>query len=648
MAFLYPNILWALWALLIPILVHLFNFRRHKLVYFSNTSLLKTIQQESARTKKLKEIVLLMLRCLFIIALVLAFAFPYRPDDTAKINTEEGVVGVYIDNSMSMKALSDKTTVLEDAREYARDLVNGFPPSTRYLLMTNSFEVQNEFPMSQQEMLDQLDRMRLEGPPVKMNEVVDRFMMLRKAHGFDKSTLVVYSDFQENMFDMSGVTPDTSLLVVAVPMRASNRSNLSVDTVWLASPVMQAGMANELHAKITNHGDRQVKGLPVNLSMDGKVVASTTTDVDGGSTAEVTIQIVPERTGTIPCAVMLMDYPVTFDDCYRFVVGVRSEINVAELNNTREMTPVSLVFAEDPQFDFVSMASDGCDFNALSKANLIVVNQSSELSATVRQALFENASEGAGVVVFHDDGPAIDTNTVAVSDLAVQNEFFSDIIVDLPQHADLPVVNRHVRLNLSSHAVTLLHLANGDPLLSMETVGKGHVYDFATILDEQWSNLADNPIIVPLMLKMALIGGGVGRLSYTIGEDKSVVFNDLPLSGLDELALSNEDGTLKIAPAYELRNNRVTVFFQNEIPEAGFYDLSIADSVSQTMAWNDSRMESDMHFASDEEIESLIKEAGVEVLAVAEAQKSTLWRWLVLLALMAVLGEISVLRFWKN
>lgn len=648
MSFLHPSVLWGLLALLIPIIVHLFNFRRHKLVYFSNTSVLKTIQQESARTKKLKELVLLMLRCLFVAALVLAFAFPYQPDKVAKVDTEEGVVGVYIDNSMSMKALSDKTTLLEDAREQARDMVNSFPPSTRYLLLTNSFEVENEYPMSQQEMLDQLDRMRPDGPPVKLNEVIDRFAMLRKAHGFAKSTLMVYSDFQENMFDLSGTIPDTALLVVAVPLRTSNRANLSVDSVWLASPVMQVEMANVLHVKVNNHGDRAVKGLPVNLVMDGKVVASTTVDVEGEGSSEVSVQIVPEHSGAIPCAVTLMDYPVTFDDSYRFVVEVRPEINVVELNDTKEQSPVALVFANDPQFRFVSMPCNGCDFNALSKADLMVVSHSSELNPTVRQAMLDAAAEGAGVVFFHDEGPYVDTNAIAVSDLAVQHEFFSDIIVDLPQHADLPQVRRHVRITLSPHTVTLLHLANGDPLLAIQTLGKGRVYDFASTLNPEWSNLADNPIFVPLLLKMALTGGGIGRLSYIIGEDKSIAFNRLPISGLEALSLVNEDGSFRMSPAYELRNNRVTVFFQNEIPEAGFYELSVADSVWQLMAWNDSRLESEMRYVSGGEIERQIKAVGIEVSSTAATQKSTLWRWLVLLALIAVLGEISVLRFWKN
>ena len=116
MRFLYPNMLWGLFALLIPILIHLFNFRRHKLVYFSNTAVLRSIQQENAKTRKLKYLVTLLLRCLFIAALVLAFAFPYHPEKQLNVNTENNLVGVYIDNSMSMKGQSQRTTLIEDAR----------------------------------------------------------------------------------------------------------------------------------------------------------------------------------------------------------------------------------------------------------------------------------------------------------------------------------------------------------------------------------------------------------------------------------------------------------------------------------------------------------------------------------------------------
>ena len=660
MEFLYPSMLWALAALAIPIAVHLFNFRRHKLVYFSNTALLKTIQQENAKTKKLKYLVVLALRCLFIVGLVLAFAFPYKSDATMDLNAEEGFVGVYIDNSMSMKAQSKKTTLLEDARESARNLVGQLPPSTRYLLLTNSFEMQNEYPMNQEEMLDQLDRMNPDGRPVRMNEMIDRFEMLRKRHGYEQATLFVFSDFQRNMFDLSEVQLDTALRIVVLPMQSEIQSNLSIDTVWLSSPVIQPGLSNELHVKVSNHGEKAVKGLPLNLSMDGKVTASATVDVEGKESAELVMQFLIQAPGSTRCAVSLMDYPITFDDAYCFVIETKPLLKVVELNGTGRESYASMVFGDDPQYDFTLMDPNRIDLNALSKAQLIIVSEASTITETVRQNLLDDAAEGASIAVFHDDGKTVDTNTIAVRDLAIKHGFFSDVILDMPQHADLPKVKRHVPLTPSANSTVLMNLDNGDPMLMETPLGKGRVYDFATILDADWSNLADNSLFVPLMLKMALLGGGVGRLSYTLGADQTLVFSDLDTEAEGTLELRNDDGSFVMMPAHEVRNNRMIVFLQDNLPDAGFYELAMHDSVYHVMAWNESRMESEMDLADPETIVKAFKEAGFKSTAVldaddfashdlmqAMARQSSIWKWFVLLALIALAGEVAVLRFWK-
>ncbi|MBO4328581.1 MAG: BatA and WFA domain-containing protein [Bacteroidales bacterium] len=660
MSFLYPSMFWALTALAIPIAVHLFHFRRHRQVWFSNTALLKTIRQENVRTRRLKHLVALLLRCLFIVALVLAFAFPYAPDAAAEIDTEEGVVGVYIDNSMSMKAQSQKTTLLEDARVAARNLVSKLPPATRYLLLTNSFEIPNEYPMNQEEMLRQLDRMDLEGRPVQLNEVIDRLEMLKKRHGFGKATLFAFSDFQQNMMDLDGVPRDTSLQLVAVPLRAEVDANLAVDTVWLDSPVIQAGLANELHVRMTNHGGKDVKGQPVNLTMNGKVCASATVDLDAGASAELSMQFLLEEPVSTRCAVSLVDYPITFDNDFRFVVEPRASIQVVEVCRQQDRTPLSMVFDEDPQYRYLRMDPSRIDLSALSKAQLIVVDAASDLNATLREALLENASEGASVAFFHDDGRVVDTNTVSVDQLAVRHAFFSDLILDLPQHADLPKVKRHVRLTPGANASVLARLENGDPFLTEQAMGRGRVYEVATLLDPAWSTLSDNALFVPMMLKMALLGGGVGKLSYTLGEDQTLLFNDLEVTGNLTVKVINEDGSFETMPAHEVRNNRLCVFFQDALPEAGYYALSVNDSLCHLLAWNDSRKESELRFMDGDALEKAFEAAGVEVKAVLEpeafsqhdlveamARKSSQWRWFALLALLALAGEVAVLRFWK-
>ncbi len=674
MRFLYPNMLWGLFALLIPILIHLFNFRRHKLVYFSNTAVLRNIQQENAKTRKLKYLVTLLLRCLFIAALVLAFAFPYQPEKQLNVNASDNLIGIYIDNSMSMKGQSQRTTLIEDARQSARDLVHKLNPSNRYLLMTNSFEIQNEYPMNQEEMLDQLDRMNTDGAPVPMGEVMDRFEMLAKQHGFSTSTLFVYSDFQENTFDLTAAKADTTMQVVVVPMLPEFTSNIYIDSVWLASPIVQVGLTNDLMVRVVNQGDKEVKGLPVNFTMNGTMAASTTVDLEKNGSAEIGMQFVVENNGEQRCSVSLMDHPITFDDAYDFVISVKPSLSVIELGT--ESSACSLLFDDDEQFKYSLMEPSRFDLGAIAKAQLLIVNETAVMNETLQQTLLDAVSEGASLMVFPSvDDPKnnrylygklgltlmeADTNSTSVEDLALQHAFFSDMILDLPQHPDLPKVKQHIRLKTNGLATPLLTLQNADPLLMMETVGKGQAFVMATALNPIWSDLADNAIFVPMMVKMAFMGGKMDKMAYTIGMDKMLVLSDLNLEGDHRFLFSNAERTFELMPASEVRNGKVYLYLNDNLPESGFYDLLVNDTLNRVTAWNESRIESKMVFADHNDIEPQFKKAGFDVAAVldtsdfatadlveAMAHQSSQWKLFALIALLALLGEIAVLRFWK-
>ena len=674
MRFLYPNMLWGLLALLIPILIHLFNFRRHKLVYFSNTAVLRNIQQENAKTRKLKYLVTLLLRCLFIAALVLAFAFPYQPEKQLNVNASDNLIGIYIDNSMSMKGQSQRTTLIEDARQSARDLVHKLNPSNRYLLMTNSFEIQNEYPMNQEEMLDQLDRMNTDGAPVPMGEVMDRFEMLAKQHGFSTSTLFVYSDFQENTFDLTAAKADTTMQVVVVPMLPEFTSNIYIDSVWLASPIVQVGLTNDLMVRVVNQGDKEVKGLPVNFMMNGTMAASTTVDLEKNGSAEIGMQFVVENNGEQRCSVSLMDHPITFDDAYDFVISVKPSLSVIELGT--ESSVCSLLFDDDEQFNYALMEPSRFDLGAIAKAQLLIVNETAVMNETLQQTLLDAVSEGASLMVFPSvDDPKsnrylygklgltlmeADTNSTSVEDLALQHAFFSDMILDLPQHPDLPKVKHHIRLKTNGLATPLLTLQNADPLLMMETVGKGQAFVMATALNPIWSDLADNAIFVPMMVKMAFMGGKMDKMSFTIGMDKMLVLSDLNLEGDRRFLFSNAERTFELMPPSEVRNGKVYLYLNDNLPESGFYDLLVNDTLNRVTAWNESRIESKMVFADRNDIEPQFKKAGFNVAAVldtsdfatadlveAMAHQSSQWKLFALVALLALLGEIAVLRFWK-
>ena len=207
---------------------------------------------------------------------------------------------------------------------------------------------------------------------------------------------------------------------------------------------------------------------------------------------------------------------------------------------------------------------------------------------------------------------------------------------------------------------TLLILQNGDPMLFSEMVGQGQAFVMTTALDMKWSDLADHSLFVPMMVKMALLGGQLNKLSYTIGQDKMLVLSDMSLEGDHRFLFANADRSFEQMPASEVRNGKVYLYLNDNLPSAGFYNLLVNDSVNRVTAWNESRVESRMDFVDREEVSKAFIKAGFDVAAVldtsdfatadlveAMAHQSSQWKLFALIALLALLGEMAVLRFWK-
>ena len=112
MKFLYPQFLYALALVAIPIIIHLFNFRKFRTVYFSNVQFLKSVKEKTKSQSQLKHLLILLSRILAITALVLAFAQPYIPVDDSSQQAKKHAISIYIDNSFSMDAENEQGRLL--------------------------------------------------------------------------------------------------------------------------------------------------------------------------------------------------------------------------------------------------------------------------------------------------------------------------------------------------------------------------------------------------------------------------------------------------------------------------------------------------------------------------------------------------------
>lgn len=679
MEFLYPNMLYALCALIIPVIIHLFNFRKHKLVYFSNTSILKTIEQENRKTKKLKYIITMIMRMLFIAALVIAFAFPYKKDNSTINNNVDNLIAIYIDNSMSMQSHSAEKTLFEDSRTSALKLVENLNQAQKYILLSNDRDPKNEYPMNKDEMLVRLNEMKTESAPTSFEEIYNSLSFIKKKNNFNSATLFAYSDFQRYTMKFDELKNDTTIQIVVFPLKSDFQNNIYIDSVWLQSPVLQKNMTNELNARIVNETSNDIKGLPVNFSLDENIVAYTTCDIEANSHSDVNMQFVIDEEGDRKAKVAINDSPISFDDEYNLVLKVRPSINVIEImpsavSRQPSANSLDLLFNGDALVNYHSMNPYNIDYDIINKSQMIVVDEDATLNETMQQMLLDFTNNGGTLLIFNDENTDnyliynnigirrndFDENKTRVEYVAQRNSFFDDVFVKFPDNAELPAINKHVRFETSKNVQNIIALQNGDPLLMMTNNGKGKIFVMSTSLSEEYSDVANHALFVPLMYKMALIGGNVSELSYTLGVDKILNINDVSLSSDDRVCLRTDNGLYEMFPLIENRGGRNYLNFFEDLPSSGFYDIYKNNDYVKTVAWNDNRKESMMSFYDKEELNKLLRDNGLNVLAMIDddemnsddmmaviVKDTAVWKIFVIVALIALLMEILILRFWK-
>ena len=269
MQFLYPTFLYALLALAIPIIIHLFFFRRFKKVYFTNVRFLKEIKEETSARQRLKNLLVLLMRLLAMAALVLAFAQPFLPQDTA-VKKGEKAVSLFIDNSFSMSALSEDVPLIEKAKQRAREIVEAYAIEDRIQILTNDFEGRHQRLVSKEDALSLIDEIKITPAVKELSKVVSRQKQALNTGKIENKVAYVISDFQKNTTDLEAYT-DTLVELNFIPLQSVQEKNISIDSCWFDAPVQMLNQTNTLVIKVKNHSDQNADNIRLSLKHEGQV-----------------------------------------------------------------------------------------------------------------------------------------------------------------------------------------------------------------------------------------------------------------------------------------------------------------------------------------------------------------------------------------
>lgn len=678
MQFLYPSFLWALAALAIPIIIHLFYFRRFKKVAFSNVKFLREVKEETSMRSRLRNLLVLLARCLALAALVFVFTQPFIPS-AKEVLTGRKAVSLFVDNSFSMGAESDSAPLLQIAKDRSRDIVNAYGVEDRFQILDNDFNGRNQRLVGQEEALEMIEAVRLSPVSRRQSIVNGRQLSALRTENIDNRITYLVSDFQRNVSDLTEDKLDTAVQVNLVPLAAVRERNVGIDSVWFEAPVPQLNQNNLLLVRVRNYGEEELDNVRLTLKYNGqnKPEGTLTIPADAYVIDSVYLNITSPGVGS--ATLQITDFPVQFDDQYHITFRTADKVKVLNIDDDGSPNRnLGAALGGLSVFGATYVGARNIDYGGLPDYDLVVITDQVSIGSGLAEQLRQYVENGGNLLVFPpksadlasyntflnrvsaDNLVAYDETAREVSRLNRREFIFKDVFRNRNAALRLPTTQGNFPIGRigSRRQEALLTYRDGSTALAKYTLGEGNVYLSSAPLNADISNLSLNAeVFIPMLYKMGISSGRRRQAAYTIGNDEVIETNKRGATADIVYKLRGPGG--EFIPSQRTVGNRVLLGLGGQVPEAGVYDLVLGDETVDAFAFNYNRAESDLDYLTGEELVKIAEIPNVGLLDadnqasligdIRERNEGTpLWRYFLWAALAFILVEVLLLRFWKT
>lgn len=680
MTFIRPEFLFGLLVLIIPVIIHLFNFRRHKKYYFSDISRLKNLTNKTKKKKKLKHLVILALRLLTIAAIVLALSGPVL-NNSNKPDKGNSVTTIIIDNSNSMMAEGQSGRLFETARSNALSVVGSSADNTSFIILSGNPTPSELRIMDKEAAISSIEKLQISSGQDQLSNIFETRNRLLQRNDLKSKSTLVFSDFQIHSSDVNEISVDSTEKLIFVLSNHLNRKNLFIDSCAIETPAVMVQKTIDISVWIQNDSDIDYEKVPLRLTIDGQQKAVSAVDITKGSTKKITLNFNVSESGWHQGMVGIEDFPIIFDDKYYFVFNAVDNIRILIINHKSENQNLTNFYKSDDVFNVTNTNYRSVDLGILSKYDLIILNEIPEISNGVVSNLKKEVENGTNLLFIPsseksitsinnflqtmDAGSvvSIDTNQTRVVGIKMTDELFSESIVNIPENADLPQVQKHYKylFPTKSSVESLISLLSGGDFLSRKKIGSGNLYILSVGLDKSYSNFTSQVLFSPVMHGIAEKKGSSNINSSVLGQTGSIkIGTQMYMADEWPVELISLENKVKIIPGQRIINNDIILDLGNIEPAVGFHEVKHSDSLLAMVAFNYNRDESKLNFLSEREIESMCSESGISNFEILSEQQSEFsevinalqkdsefWKLFIIFALFTILAEVLVLRFWK-
>ena len=602
MSFLFPNILWGLFGLTIPLIIHLYNLRKSKTMDFSSIQHIQALEKKNIKKLKIIQWLLIFLRMGIIASLIFMFSGPLIINKSIWIPSEkESTAVIIIDNSASMSVKNEQDSFLDQAKENIPKILSTF------------------------EGLVNLKVIQTTPPIVIYSGIIDNGLNLdytnwKIPQSNGKDNLWNLVDSLLNSIDSTLPNKECFILsdFQSVPSQSLKDKFLDWRLYFLSSDLLndniaikeissinQIKMPNDLlklDAKIENMGKNEIKNLPVELYLNNERVGQIVSNFKSNTNKEFSFQVYPGKSGVVSGKVEIPPDNFLLDNKQTFELNIPEQISCKVIASSENglliiKTVLQSISGEDEFLDLELKLLSEIERIYLDETDVLIVEDPLIIKPMAIESIKRFLNEGGSIIWFSGKNYK-NINEQVTSNLSLPI-FLEEIEFDKKSYLTVKVVDRknpllqdfNIRnleeslpkifiynsVNKKNDHNSILDLNNDDPFLIKIPYSGSQIYFFTSPLDMKWNDFTIKGLLVPLIHRL-LILSAINELNT-----QRIEINNPKIISLSN-ELINKEWSVKLPSGRKILVipdyiNEVIIF--EETTELGSYEV-FADGIFYT------------------------------------------------------------------
>lgn len=677
----YPQFLWTLSLIIIPVILHLFNLQRHKTIYFSDLSLLKSIEIESRKKSKLKNLLLLLTRIFMIACIVIAFCQPFFNNNQNTPNTNSSEIGIYLDNSYSMSRSENNQSLFNEAKNDVLDLINFYDRETNFLITTNKKSLNKSYSLNKEQAIDFIQRTNLCGENLNLDQI---FTIQKEQFKNKKIQNYWFTDLQKNSFTpTSSLDSSINTHVNLIYYENNSISNVSIDSIWFKENERKILVEDEIYVKVKNWSNSIVDVQLKLVINENELVTQKLIKLNHFEEKEISIKYLLKKEGVKKGIIYINDAnlnDVVYDDKLIFNYSTVDRYKVLYIydDSSYNKNAFSSLYKtiKEVEFNFLNI-NDGFSSSDL-ECNLLIFDELKQipdnLSQNLRNQHIIYIPSVTSEISIKNSNRFLNNynitlkkskdNKSRLNENYIDKDFFKNVFKRVEDNMDLPYFNSSLEVTSDIKLKSILKYEDNKDFLVRATYNSNNLFLFTSSFQEKNSNISKHALFVPLMLKIKDYTSINQQIYVELPSIKPIsISSEINQSG--QLLISSDESDKKtnsFYPTIKSKNGTTFIHTENQIEDDGHYNILFRDSIVKTFSVNYNRNESNLDFFSVKDFETSLKNNHLnqlfslneqfnktQIKSIASLQlRKDYWIYFVVLALIFIILEIIIIKYYEK